>query len=69
MANNHNGTIVDTGNLIMIKPKYQRMKPWNWIGLPLIGAGLLLNDLGYYMYKLGDKIAWFKRKQIGYIDK
>jgi len=53
----------------MIKSKYQRMKPWNWIGLPLIGVGLLLNDLGYYMYTLGDKIAWFKRKQIGYIKK
>ena len=53
----------------MIRPKYQRMKPWNWFGLPLISVGLLLNDLGYYMYILGDKIAWFNRKQIGYKDK
>ena len=53
----------------MIRPKYQRMKPWNWVGLPLIGVGLLLTEIGYYMYALGDKIAWFKRKQIGYTKK
>ena len=53
----------------MIRPKYQRMMPWHWLGLPLIGVGLLLMEIGYYMYILGDKAAWFKRKQIGYIDK
>ena len=50
----------------MIKPKYQRMKPWHWLGLPFIGVGLLFMEIGYYMYILGDKIAWYKRKQIGY---
>jgi len=53
----------------MIKPRYQRMKPWNWIGLPLYYIGICLNDIGYYTHLVGDKIIWFKRKQIGYIDK
>jgi hypothetical protein len=53
----------------MIIPKYQRMKPWNWIGLPLYYFGMYLNDLGYYIHLVGDKIVWFKRKQIGYMDK
>jgi hypothetical protein len=53
----------------MIKPRYQRMKPWNLVGLPLYYIGICLNDIGYYIYLAGDKIIWFKRKQIGYIDK
>ena len=50
----------------MIRPKYQRMKPWNLIGLPLYYIGICLNDIGYYIYVAGDKIIWYKRKQIGY---
>ena len=53
----------------MIKPKYQWAKPWNWLGFPLVYLGILINDIGYYVYAIGDKIVWFKRKQIGYKDK
>jgi hypothetical protein len=42
------------------------MKPWHWLGLPFIGIGLLLMEIGYYTYIAGDNIVWFKRKQIGY---
>jgi len=45
------------------------MKPWNWIGLPLYYIGVGLNDIGYYMSQVGDKIIWYKRKQIGYTKK
>jgi hypothetical protein len=45
------------------------MKPWNWLGLPLYYIGICLNDIGYYMSVVGDKIIWYKRKQIGYIKK
>jgi len=53
----------------MIRPKYQKPKPWNLLGFPLVYIGIFINDIGYYIYLAGDKIVWFKRKQIGYIKK